>query len=154
MHPSVREMWTDFASAASMDVGDLPDVWHFCDNEKDANTCAQLVIEGKKRATAPSLWYFESKNEKLPLAGDLALVTNWDGVAKCIIRTTKVTIIPYNEITERHAQAEGEGNGTLEWWRAAHWDYYQRELNGTNYKPKSDMPIVFQEFECIWHTQC
>ena len=54
-----------------------------------------------------------------------------------------------NEITEEHACAEGEGDGSLAWWVAAHWPYYHRELEGSGYSPQPDMPIVFERFEVV-----
>ena len=48
------------------------------------------------------------------------------------------------------AAAEGEGDLTLEWWRRIHWAYYERELQGTGYVPRLDMPIVCESFECLY----
>lgn len=124
--------------------------WHFCDNERDADECAELAANGHKRATAPSLWGLLHAGEPLPRVGDLHVITNWAGVARCIIRITDFEILPLNLIDESHARAEGEGDGSLAWWRKAHWDYYQRELEGSGYQPQADMPIVFQRFECVF----
>ncbi|MGY0612487.1 ASCH domain-containing protein [Luteimonas sp. A501] len=153
MHRSVKLMWDDYLARQSQPSQlptDAPPAWHFCDNEADAHECAQLVLTGKKRATSPSLWSFESSGEALPHVGDLSIVTDWSGKAVCIIRTTKVQILPLNEITEVHARIEGEGDGSLDWWRKAHWDYYHHELQGTGYEPQPDMSVVFQEFERIF----
>ncbi len=153
MHPSVKLMWETYlallpqAPAGSIDA---PAAWHFCDNEADANECAQLVLTGLKRATSPSLWSFESSGEALPTVGDLNIVTDWSGQAICIIRTRKVQTLAFNEITELHARIEGEGDGSLDWWCRTHWPYYHRELEGTGHAPERDMPIVFQEFERIF----
>lgn len=62
----------------------------FCDNEIDADECAELVEKGIKRATATSLWWFEKNNESLPKVGDQYIVTDWSGNAKAIIETTKI----------------------------------------------------------------
>lgn len=43
--------------------------FHFCDNQKDADICAQLVASGRKRATAPSVAEFELAGDVPPLAG-------------------------------------------------------------------------------------
>ena len=153
MHRSIALIWADYLAHQSQHPqgsADAPPAWHFCDNEADANECAQLVLAGKKRATSPSLWSFESTNEALPQVGDLNIVTDWSGKAVCVIRTTKVQILPLNEITESHARIEGEGDGSLAWWHNEHWDYYHHELQGTGRVPKPDMPIVFQEFECVF----
>lgn len=158
MNQSVNLMWADYLDyllyepqpQPQQNAADVPPAWYFCANEADANACAQLVFAGIKRATSPSLWFFESSNEPLPQVGDLNIVTDWSGKAVCIIRTTQVQILPLNEITETHAKIEGEGDGSLAWWYKAHWDYYQQELQDTGRIPQPDMPIVFQEFERIF----
>lgn len=78
---------------------------------------------------------FEHSNDALPRVGDLNILTDWSGKAVCIIRTTNVQILPLNEITEAHAQIEGEGDGSLAWWSKAHWDYYHHELLETGHAP-------------------
>ena len=152
MNRSVELMWADYLAQHSQGSIDVPPAWHFCSNEADANECARLVLTGAKRATSPSLWSFENANEALPQVGELNIVTDWSGKAACIIRTTKVQILPLNEITESHARIEGEGDGSLAWWFKEHWDYYHHELQGTGRVPQPDMPIVFQEFECVFPT--
>lgn len=133
---------------------DLPEQklesWHFCDNEHDANTCLALVLAGEKKATSPSLWWYEANNESLPQEGDLNVVTNFLGEARCIIKTTKVTITPFNQISEAYAHTEGEGDKSLAYWKRVHWAYYHRELADTDFEPKRDMPIVCEEFEVVF----
>ena len=86
----------------------------------------------------------------MPAVGDLDIVTNWQGVAQCVIRTTKVDIVRFCDVTAEHAAAEGEGDGSLDFWRRVHWAYYHRELAGTTYRPAKDMPIVCQYFERVF----
>ena len=153
VHPSVNTMWEAYRATAA-EPGELPELppaaFHFCDNEADANSCADLVMAGRKRATAPSLWYFESRGEPLPRPGDLAVVTDWEGRARCVIRTSHVEVVPFNQVTAAHAAAEGEGDLSLEWWRAVHLAYYARELSDTMYVPAADMPIVLEYFERVF----
>jgi uncharacterized protein YhfF len=124
--------------------------WHFCDNEADANECLQLVLNQIKQATSPSLWWYQANTIPLPKIGDLNLVTNWQGEAKCIIETTEVTIVPFNQVTPAYAALEGEGDKSLAYWRKVHWDYYHRELDGTQYIPRDDMPIVCEVFKLVF----
>ncbi|NIZ05268.1 ASCH domain-containing protein [Pseudoalteromonas sp. HF66] len=124
--------------------------WHFCDNEQDANDCALLVLSGEKQATTPSLYWFEANNEALPEVGDLAIFTNWHGQPLGIIETVSVTIIPYNQISADYAALEGEGDKSLAYWQRVHWDYYQRELAGTNYQCHPDMPLVCEQFKLVF----
>lgn len=151
MHPSIERMWGAFvAQQSALLEADPPQAWHFCDNEKDADACARLVLSGMKRATSPSLWSFEQAGEPLPEPGDLNIVTDWNGHAVCVIRTTGVQVLPFSAATAWHASMEGEGDGSLAWWRDAHWAYYQREREGSGDVPGPDMPIVFQVFERVF----
>ena len=152
MHPSIEAMWQEFRSldAKAGYPAEPVSHWHFCDNQQDADECVLLVLAGRKRATAPSLWSFESHDEPLPRAGDLHVVTDWAGEARCIIRITAVEVVPLDEIGEEHAQAEGEGDGSLSWWLDAHRAYYRRELEGSGQQFQPDMPVVFEWFECVY----
>ena len=127
-----------------------PSVWHFGDNEHDADELAELARRGIKRATSPSLWYFESTGEPLPQAGELHVVTNWAGEPRCIIRTTRVEVVSLDRITAEYAETEGEGDGSLDYWKRVHWDYYRRELADTGKEPTDDMPIVCEYFEVVF----
>lgn len=127
-----------------------PQSFYFCDNKKDADECAELVVKKIKQATSPSVWWFEKNKEELPKCGDLAIVTDWSGNPKAIIRTTKIEIVKYKDITPEYAQLEGEGDKTLEYWKKVHWDYYTEEMNKFGEKPNEEMKIVCEYFETIW----
>ncbi len=119
-------------------------------NEKDANECAELVLNDVKRATASCLYSYELEQEPLPEVGDISVVTDWSGIEKCIIKVEKVEIIPYNEITEEFARTEGEGDKSLKYWREVHWEFYSRELAGSRYEPEENMLIVCEYFQVIF----
>jgi uncharacterized protein YhfF len=74
--------------------------WYFCDNEKDANKLADLVVAGIKRGTAGLLDLYLLDNEDIPKLGEYSIVTNWDGIAKCVIKTKKIHSLPFNEVDE------------------------------------------------------
>jgi uncharacterized protein YhfF len=153
MHPSVSEIWRAFLESerAQTDLPRAPvSAFYFCDTPADANLCAELARLGRKRATASSLWGLEARGESVPRPGDYHVVTDWDGVAHCVIRTTAVTVVSFIDVTSEHAAAEGEGDCSLESWRETHWAYYQRELTGTDFVPTQDMPIVFEQFIVVY----
>lgn len=148
---SARNMWGDYLDAHLEDAFEAaPKVIHFCDNEKDANECAQLVKAGIKKATTHSLLGLQNRNENLPKIGEFMVVTNWNGEAECIVRTTAVTLKPFFSINKEYAATEGEGDKSLDYWKKAHWDYYERELQVFNRKPKESMIVVCQEFERVF----
>ena len=151
MSENIELLWENFINdnITYLNVK-IPESFYFCDNEKDANDCAKLVVKNIKQATAPSLWSFEINNEKLPRKGDLNIITNWNKVPQAIILTTKIELIKFSEITARFAQREGERDKTLAYWRKAHKAYYKREMQGHKEKFSKDMIIVCQYFKTIY----
>ena len=153
MHPSVFRLWRTFLESglAPTGVEAAPvSAWHFCDTPAEADACAALVRAGRKVATAPSLWGILARGEAPPRPGEYHVVTDWAGVAQCVIRTEAVEVVPFDRVSAEHAAAEGEGDGTLAQWRATHWAYYGRELAGTAFAPRADMPVVCERFRVVY----
>ncbi|WP_353408673.1 ASCH domain-containing protein [Pseudoteredinibacter isoporae] len=148
-HPTVLAVNKAFCEQAGRPF-EVIDAWHFCDKRQDADDCAALVLSGEKRATSPSLWWYEQSGEALPKAGDVNIITNWAGEAQCVIQTLVVDICAYNKISEAYAFLEGEGDKSLAYWQAVHWPYYQRELEPFGLQPQVDMPIVCEHFELVF----
>ncbi|MCB0802736.1 MAG: ASCH domain-containing protein [Bacteroidetes bacterium] len=129
---------------------DFTDSFYFCDQEKEAKLCAKLVQEGIKQATSTSLWWFDKHEESLPEVGNIYVITDWYGIAKAIVETTKVEQIPFNQVDENYAMIEGEGDKTLADWKKTHWEYYTREMEPFGEEPSEDMLIVCEQFKTIW----
>jgi len=149
VHPSVSEITEAYFTSSGVKPRAL-DSWYFCDNEKDANECAELALLGIKRATTSSLTWYQQHDLSLPCSGDLNIVTNWHGDAKCIIQTKSVSIVRFNEITKSYAELEGEGDKSLEYWRRVHWDYYKRELSEFAILPTHDMHLICEVFDVVY----
>ena len=122
--------------------------WHFELTEGAANYLLGLVLEGKKRATASSLWEYELEGEPLPKVGEMSIITYWDGTPGCVIRTTNVRIIPYRDMTFDIAKLEGEDD-TLESWQKNHEAFFIEEGKELGYTFSEDMPVIFEEFVVV-----
>ncbi|MCK0161049.1 ASCH domain-containing protein [Allomuricauda sp. F6463D] len=148
---SARNLWGDFLDAhLEFASEDAPKVIRFYDNEIDANRSADLTCKETKRATTHSLKGMQLRNEPLPKIGDFYVVTDWEGNALCIIRTTAVKLLPYFSVREEHARLEGEGDKSLDYWKKAHWDQFAQELTQFGKTPKESMIVVFEEFEMLY----
>lgn len=125
------------------------DIFHFELTEKWANELLRLVLTGQKKATASSLWGYELEGEEIPKVGDLSIVTDWEGVPRCVIETTEVIVIPFSDITYDICKREGEDD-TLESWRAGHIRFFEEEGNELGYEFSDDMPVIFEDFEVVY----
>lgn len=149
MHISVERLWQHYRRAHPDAPIACPLVYHFCDNPKDADACAALVVAGIKQATASSLAELSRAGDALPKVGDVAIVTDWAGQACALIRTRAVQIRRFGDVDARFAQDEGEGDRTLGWWRDAHRAYYARVLEGSGIMIDDDLKIACEWFDVV-----
>ena len=131
-------------------ISDKYEVWHFCDNKRSADQLVQLVLQGIKTATCGMVWSYEAEGEKLPEKGDISIITNWEGEPVCIIETTQAQIKAFNEVGDRHAYEEGEGDRSLEYWRKVHWEAFSRECAALGKEPGEDMPLLCERFRVLF----
>ncbi len=147
----IRLFWDAFQATVDYDATErFYEAFHFDDNEKHANLLADLVLSGTKRATAGLLWTYESAQKKPPESGALSVVTNWRSEPLCVIESTRVAIVPFNEVTERFAATEGEGDKSLKQWREVHWAYFSRECKRIGKVPNESMPVICEEFDVLY----
>lgn len=129
------------------------DCFHFDVGEVVSNKLLNLMLERRRTATASLGWLMEANERPLPTVGSLRVVTNWNKVERRVIRITSVLTLPFCEVPESLARAEGEGDGTLEYWRKVHWGYFSRLCDHIDREPTNRMPVVRQEFELVYSNQ-
>lgn len=125
-----------------------PPAWSFGADPATADALLALVLAGTKTATASALWDYEAAGEEPPAAGTLSIVTDGAGHPRALIQTTSVRVVPFGEVDEAHAYAEGEGDRSLAHWRAVHQRYFTDHAeNDRGFEP--DMPVVLEAFEVL-----
>ena len=112
------------------------DRWTFGIN---VDRLVNLVLEGKKTATT-SLYEIDS----LPKKGDISVLTDSKDNSLCILKTKKVIITEFKNITWDLANLEGENN-SLDEWRKVHIDYFSKIDSNFN----DDTKVIFEIFEVI-----
>jgi uncharacterized protein YhfF len=138
---TAEEMWNQSGLTGEYDA------WSFGD---DADKLAQLVKDGIKTATCSAYCFYEMEEEDLPEAGAYNIILDSDDQAVCIIRTTKVYITSFNEVTADHAFKEGEGDRSLEYWRDVHKSFFTEEMKEVNLPFDEEMKLVCEEFEVVY----
>ncbi|WP_246012182.1 ASCH domain-containing protein [Myceligenerans xiligouense] len=126
-----------------------PPAWSFGDKKELADELLELVLEGTKTATSSLAWEFEDSGEPVPQVGELSILLDGERQPRALIRTTSVETVPFDEVDDDVADAEGEGDRTLEHWRAEHEKYFRRNLpEGREFA--EDMPVVVERFELLY----
>jgi uncharacterized protein YhfF len=149
----VEAFWRSYLASLPQGITPPPgsyEAWSFCDNEQSANELGDLVTAGTKTATCGLIWAYEAQNEKLPVVGDLSIITNWDGDPLCIIETTEINNRAFNEVDEKFAFDEGEGDRSLTYWREVHWDYFSRECAAISRVPIDTMTLLCERFHVVF----
>ena len=86
-----------------------------------------LIRMGRKRAGTGLLWAYEADGEAIPNVGEIEIVVDHHNEPAIVTRITCVQVIPYCDVTAEYAAIEGEGDGSLAFWREAHWAFFSRE---------------------------
>lgn len=119
-------------------------------DREDASSVAALVLDGTKTATGSVLWAYEADGKRVPQVGDCWIVTDRAGDPVCIIRTTDVATIPFDEVPESYAQQGGEGDRTTATWRPIYWRYIVSECERIGREPHRKAPLVMERFAVVY----
>ena len=147
---SVEIFWREFcAQNSDVNVDEPYQVWYFGDDSEMAKELLELVLQGVKTATASLFWEYENKPEEEPIVGGCSVVTNYEGVPQCVLRTTELRVMPLNEVDAQFAFDEGEGDQSLDYWREVHWDYFSRQCIEIHREPSNTMLVNCERFELL-----
>ena len=111
---------------------------------------ADLVLQGIKTATCSAYDLYQINNEPLPQAGDYSVILNSSEEAVCIIKTIKVYVTEFKNVSEEHAFKEGEGDRSLEYWRQVHESFLTNELATVHKGFDENTKVVCEEFEVVY----
>ena len=103
-----------------------------------------LILDGHKRATAGLLVDYVKEDEELESEGDRLALVDDDSRRVATVVVTQVQTVPFIEVPWSFAQAEGEGDETLDEWREGHrrfWSDYETIDDHT--------PVVFIWYEVV-----
>ncbi|TQL01180.1 ASCH domain-containing protein [Cellulomonas sp. SLBN-39] len=125
-----------------------PPSWSFGDSPALADQLLALVLEGRKTGTSTALAEIEDEGVALPRRGELSIVTDGAGEPRALLRTTEVVVVPFDQVDEAFAAAEGEDDLSLASWRVEHERYWRRVLGDDRFV--ATMPVVTERFEVVY----
>jgi uncharacterized protein YhfF len=125
--------------------GRLIDAWSFGNTPEMANDLVALVLAGKKVATCSLLRAYRDEPNAIPRVGVYSLICDGSNRPKCVVFYTDTFICKFNEITEKHAFEEGEGDQTLAYWREVHREFFEAYGNFTE-----DEELLCERFRVVF----
>ena len=98
--PHIAQFWQAYVESQREDpTPRFFEAFHFDDNERSADELAQLVLIGRKQASAGLVWSFEAASVPLPRVGHLSVVTNWAKKPLGDIETQRVDVVPFDPVS-------------------------------------------------------
>ncbi|MEQ1922475.1 MAG: ASCH domain-containing protein [Pyrinomonadaceae bacterium] len=150
MSYSVEEFWANCCSETGVSPDEPYQVWYFGNSPEMALELAALVISGKKFATASLAAVNEIKPHEAPIMNGYSVVTDFDGKPMCVIQTTEIHHLPFNEVDPQFAADEGEGDQSLEYWHDVHTQYFLREAAELGIEFNSESIVCCERFELLY----
>lgn len=126
-----------------------PPAWSFGSTPAQADELLALVLSGRKTATASALESYEAEGVEPPRVGDLSIVLDGAGHPRALVRTTAVDVVPFDQVGAEHAAAEGEGDLSLDHWRAVHAEAFSAELAEAGRRFRPDSPVVLERLRLL-----
>lgn len=143
-----QQLWEMFVENNPHVAKETYEAWQFGGNP---NQLLSLVKAGIKTATASAFLLYEIDNATLPSKDSYSVILNSKEEAEAIIKTTKVSVVPFCEVSKEHAYREGEGDRSLTYWREVHEAFFKEKLASVNVPFSEDMLVVCEEFVlCFW----
>ena len=141
-----KEMWQAYKKI-NLEIGDEIDAWAF---GTLADELADLVLRGEKTATASAYDLYKLENEPLPQAGSFDVILDSQDKAVCIVEITKVSVMPFNEVSAEHAFKEGEGDKSLAYWQQVHQEFFTECLAEAGLEFSQETGVVLEEFRKVY----
>ncbi|MDQ4121325.1 MAG: ASCH domain-containing protein [Acidobacteriota bacterium] len=147
----VVSFWREFcAQNTQVDPGEPFQAWFFSNTHESAKELVELVLAGKKTATASLAAINEIDSENAPVVGGYSVVTDFDGNPFCILQTVEVRQLPFESVDAAFAFDEGEGDQSLEYWRDCHWKYFSEEAAQMNIEFNEKSLITCERFKLLF----
>ena len=146
---SIERLWLDYQRRRNVKVEGFS-ATAFGHTRQLADTLAELVRHGVKRAHATLRRDFDADSEPLPQIGEHVVVLDGDGRPQAIVRLTHVELRRFNEIDDDFAFQAGEGDMTLLWWLTAHRQDLSERGEREGFEVSERTELVLEFFDRVW----
>jgi uncharacterized protein YhfF len=119
------------------------------DSPELSESLLELIRVGRKRAGTGLLWAYEHDGEHIARVGDIEIAIDHLHRPAIVTRIVSSEVVPFNQVTAEYAATEGEGDGSLDHWRKAHWAFFSRECERIGRVPDESMPVICCVFEVL-----
>lgn len=122
----------------------------FAGNRLLTDELISLFLQGRKYAGSSLVEDFIKNGDTLPKEGRYWIVLDKNENPKCILKTSRVEINKFKDITEEIALAEGEGDGSIAHWKRAHEEFFSPFLKDLKIEDLNEEKVITEFFEVVF----
>ncbi|NKB42961.1 MAG: ASCH domain-containing protein [Alphaproteobacteria bacterium] len=119
-------------------------------NKETVDIILGLVLSGEKCGTFGLKHILDRQPGPGPVVDADAVVVDMTGEPHAIVKTTQLTPVAYQDITEAHLTIEGPGARKLETWQNIHWPYWTKLIEPYGLEPSQDMMVMVEHFDLVF----
>lgn len=146
---AARAFWRDCAARIAEPADRPLRARRFGSTPEMSELLLGLILAGEKTITSTSPWLYDDDLQSAPQAGHTWIVLDGSGAPAAVLRTTRVKVLPMDQVTEEDSRHEGPSVRPIEAWRRVHWNFFTRMLAPLGRSPTSDMPVTLEYFELL-----
>ena len=154
MNEQALNYWKEFWGEQAAPTNVTAEQWGW-EGTPMADELAELILIGKKTASCSAYdeWLYENEDPKSKI-GSYTIVLNSKDEPVGIIQYTDMTIMPFNEVTEEFARAEGEGDLSYDYWYNGHVKFFTELMPQIGKEFYEAMPVVCERWKLIDVKEC
>ena len=109
------------------------------------------LLAGKKRAAFFPYSSYVVDDGLIPVSGEHYIILGAGRQPVCVIQTTRVQVVPFDQVTMEMVSAEGE-DSSVEEWRQKTREILEDECLAAGISFAPDIKLVYMEFEVVFRS--
>ena len=148
--PETDHFWNLVCSEKTISVSDYHCLTFGNPKYQDySDHITELAINGVKRATAHLTLDFELNNVARRLQGDYWMILWEDLSPAVVVELVKVEERVFRDVPAEFAAREGEGDGSLAFWKDTHEEYFKLQLKDWGKEWSDELTVVLESFDVV-----
>jgi 5-formyltetrahydrofolate cyclo-ligase len=150
MNEEQLKYWNDYLDSINQSNRDLYVEASIAGDLNLADELLNLYLDGKKTAGSSLVKDFVLAEDELPKVGNHWIVLDKNEKPCCILKTVKVEVNRFVDVTQEIAIAEGEGDLSVEHWRKIHKDFFTPYLSEWGITDLDNEDVITEFYEIVF----
>jgi uncharacterized protein YhfF len=153
LKPAEQEFWNRYLATLDTKEREIAErSWveaNMAGSREITDALLALYLAGKKDAGSGLVKDYETMQDPLPKVGNHWIILDSNERPLCLVRTRKVEIHKFSEIPSYVAEAEGEGDLSVAYWKEAHASFFSPFLKRWGVGRLEEAEVVVEFFDVL-----